>query len=66
MGSKIVSQIFKTLFQTEDINIRFLRVVFFSRYVRLKSSFPDEKSISNTHLRHTLIEKLSKNNVAKY
>ena len=29
--------------QTGDINIFVLRGVFFSRYVRLKSSFSDEK-----------------------
>ena len=34
------------LFQTGDINIFILRGVFFSRYVQLKSSFSDEKSIS--------------------
>ena len=43
MSSKIEPQIFKILFQTGDINIR---GVFFSRYVRLKSSFSDEKDIS--------------------
>ena len=41
-----VSQIFKILFQTGDINIFVLRGVFFSRYVQLKSSFSDEKNIS--------------------
>ena len=41
-----MSQIFKILFQTGDINIFILRGVFFSRYVQLKSSFSDEKSIS--------------------
>ena len=46
MSSKIVSQIFKILFQTGDINIFVLRSVFFSRYVRIKSSFLDEKFIS--------------------
>ena len=46
MSSKSVSQIFKILFQTGDINIFVLRGVFFSRYVQLKSSFSDEKSIS--------------------
>ena len=38
-----MSQIFKILFQTEDINIFVLPDVFFSRYVQLKSSFSDEK-----------------------
>ena len=46
MSSKSVSQIFKILFQTGDINIFVLRGVFFSRYVQLKSSFSDEKNIS--------------------
>ena len=39
MGSETVSQIFKILFQTGDINIFVLRGVFFSRYVQLKSAF---------------------------
>ena len=38
-----MSQIFKILFQTGDINIFVLRGVFFSRYVQLKSPFSDEK-----------------------
>ena len=46
MSSKSVSQIFKILFQTGDINIFVLRGVFFSRYVQLKSSFSDEKKKS--------------------
>ena len=46
MSSKGVSQIFKILFQTGDINIFVLRGVFVSRYVQLKSSFSDEKSVS--------------------
>ena len=41
-----MSQIFKILFQTGDINIFVLRGVFFSRDVQLKSSFSDEKDIS--------------------
>ena len=46
MSSKSVSQIFKILFQTGDINIFVLRGVFLSRYVQLKSSFSDIKSIT--------------------
>ena len=46
MSSKKVSQIFKILFQTGDNNSFVLLGVFFSRYVQLKSSFPDEKNIS--------------------
>ena len=38
-----MSQIFKILFETGDINIFVLRRVFFRRYVQLKSSFSDEK-----------------------
>ena len=52
MSSKIVSQIFKILFQTGDINIFVLRGVFFSRYVQLKSSFSAEETSlveSETH-----------------
>ena len=37
-------QIFKVLFHTGDINIFVVRVVFFIRYVQLKSSFHDEKT----------------------
>ena len=46
MSSKSVSQIFKILFQTGDINISVLHGVFFSRYVQLKSSLSDKKNIS--------------------
>ena len=46
MSSKKLSQIFKTLFQTGDINNFILRDVFFSRGVQLKRSFYDEKNIS--------------------
>ena len=38
-----MSQIFKIFFQTGDINDFVLRGVFFSRYVKLKSSFCDEQ-----------------------
>ena len=38
-----MSQIFKILFQTGDINIFVFRGVFFSRYVQLKRFFSDEK-----------------------
>ena len=56
-----MSQTYKILLQTGDINIFVLRDVLFSRYFQLKSSFSNEKN-----LRHTLVEKLSKINVAKY
>ena len=43
MSSK-VSQIFKILFQTGDINIFVVLGAFFSRYAHLKSSFSDKKT----------------------
>ena len=46
MSSKSVSRIIKILFQTGDTDIFALRGVFFSRCVRLKSSFSNEKNIS--------------------
>ena len=65
MSSKSVSQIFKILFQTEDINIFVIRGVFFSRYVQPESFFSDEKASavkSETRLSREAIEI----NVAKY
>ena len=53
MSSKSLSQTFKILFQTGDINISVLRGVVFSRYVQLKSFFSDEKNISG-EIRDTL------------
>ena len=41
-----VSQIFKILFQTGDVNIFVHCGVFFSGYVQLKSSFSDKNNIS--------------------
>ena len=46
MSSNSMSQIFKILFQTGDLNIFVHRGVLFSRYNQLKSFFSDEKSIS--------------------
>ena len=46
MSSRCVFQIFKILFETRDTNIFVLCDAFFSRYVQLKSSFPEEKNIS--------------------
>ena len=43
MSSKSMSQIFKIVFQTGDINIFVLCDVFFSRYIQFNSSFSDEK-----------------------
>ena len=59
MSSKSVSQIFKILFQTADINIFVLPVVSFSRYVRLKSSFRDKTTSavkSETHISREAFE----------
>ena len=59
MSSESVSQIFKTLFQTGDINIFVLRCDFFSRYVQLKGSFSDKKTSavkSETHFNREAIE----------
>ena len=44
MSSKIISQIFKILFYTEDINIFVLPGVFLSRYVQMKIYFSNEKT----------------------
>ena len=46
MSSKSVSHIYEILFPAGDVNNFVLRGVYFSRYIRLKSSFPDEKNIS--------------------
>ena len=59
MSSKSVSQILKILFQTGDINIFALHGVFYSWYVQLKSSFPDEKTSalkSETHFSREAID----------
>ena len=64
MSSKSVSQIFKILFQTGDINTFVLRGAFFGRYVQLKSSFSDKKK-QQWNLRHILVEELLKTNVAR-
>ena len=61
MSSKSVSQIFKNLFQTGDINIfvlpgiffRYVLFLSFSRYVQLKGSYSDEKNI-RVEIRDTL------------
>ena len=59
MSSKSLSQVFKILFQTADINIFVLPVVSFSRYVRLKSSFRDKTTSaveSETHISREAFE----------
>ena len=53
-----VSQICDILFQAGHINIFVFRGVFFKRYVKLKSSFSDEKTSgvkSETHVRREVI-----------
>ena len=65
VSPKSVSQIFKILFQTGDVNIFVIRNVFFSGYVQLKGSVSDEKK-QRWNLRHALVEELTKINVAKY
>ena len=66
MRSKSVSQSFKILFQTGDVNSFVLLGVFLSRYVQLKNSVPAEINHWRWNLRHTFVEKLSNFNVAKY
>ena len=46
MNSKSVSQIFRALIQTRDINFFVLCGVFFSRYVQIKRSSSDAKKTS--------------------
>ena len=46
MSSKSVPQIFKILFQIGYVNNFVLRGLFFSRPVKLKSSFSDKEYIS--------------------
>ena len=41
-SASIISQIFKILPQTGDINIFLIRGVFFSRYIQLKGSFSNQ------------------------
>ena len=62
---KRVSQIFKTLFQTGNVDIFILCGIFFGRYAQLKSSFSDKKT-SAVKQRYALVEKLSMINMAKY
>ena len=67
MSSKSMSQILKTLFQTGDINISALCGAVFSRYVWLKSSFPDEKAVvkSETHFSREAVENCKSGKVLK-
>ena len=46
MSSKSLSQTFKILFETGDVNVFVLRGVIFSTYVQLKSYISSEKNIS--------------------
>ena len=54
MHSKNVSKILKTLFQTGDINIPVLHGAFVTTYVKLKSSFSDEKISSEIFSREAI------------
>ena len=58
MSSKSLSQIFKILFQTGDINTFVLRGVFFSDYVQLKPPFLTKKTVvkSKIHFSRGAIE----------
>ena len=56
MSSKSMSQIFKNLFQTGDINIFVFCGVFFSRYVQLKSDKETSAVKSETQISREAIE----------
>ena len=60
ISSLIMSQIFKILFQTGDIDNFVFRGVFFGRHVPLKISFSDKKKPSDvkseTHFRRQAIK----------
>ena len=58
MSSRSVSQIFKILFQTGDINSFVLHGVFFTRYVQPRRSFSDKKTSvkSETRFRREAIK----------
>ena len=47
MSSKSLSQPFKILFETGDVNVFVLHGVLFSTYVQLKSYFSGEKNSSS-------------------
>ena len=66
MSSKSVSQIFKILFQTGNINIFVLRGVFFWQICSTKKLLFWRKKHQWWSLRQILVEKLSKINEAKY
>ena len=68
MSSKRVCfpQIVVILFQTGNINIFVPHGVLFSRYIQLKSSFSAKEKHQQWILKHTLVEKPTKFNVAKY
>ena len=56
MNSKSVSQIFKTLFWTGDINMFVLRGVFFSRYLQTAKLFLVQGYTENANGDVSLIE----------
>ena len=58
-AQKLCLRFLKSYFKLEILNIFVLRCVYFSRYVQLRSSISDEKSISGeieTHFRREAIE----------
>ena len=63
-AQKACLRIFEILFQSANINIFVLLGVFFGGYNQLKSFAHEKKQCWN--LKYTLIEKLSKINIAKY
>ena len=65
MTSKSVSQNFKMLFQTGDINSFVLRGVFFSRYVQKATSLTKKTSVvkSETHFKLTGYRKLTRQSI---
>ena len=56
MSSESISQIIKTLFQTGYINNFIFHGVFFNRYVQLKNSFSDKKTLEAKYETHFIRE----------
>ena len=68
VSSKCMYQIFKILFQIEDINIFLLRNVFFRKHVQLKSLRRDTWSLSDsngTRTHNHLVHKRTLSHLAK-
>ena len=65
-SQKVRLRFLKSFFKLEILFLSFV-VSFLVRYFQLKSFFSDQKKKNQRwNLRHTLVEKLSKFNVAKY